>query len=311
MHEVETMFSARLTPWHELGVVTDTNLTASEALEVAELDWEVTKEPLYAMTAAGFKEVPEQKAVVRDKDSKILGIVGDSYEEIQNHKMFHWAETLMDTGEAMFSTAGSLRGGKIVFACLELTHKIQIPGDPIYPYFVIASSHDGSSAFRGFKTNVRVVCKNTLDMADRRKKTSWTIRHTQSADFRLDAARRMLGLVIAENDEFSKMAHKLIERTVQDSTFEMVRDIVLPLPKDPTPRVEQNVKSERSKVNKIYNSQTIGAFRGTEWGLLNTFNEYEIWSKKVKGNRAERHALRSLSNDFPITERVRKLIGVS
>lgn len=308
MHEVETMFSARLTPWHELGVITDRELTATEALTTAGLDWQVDKMPVYALTELGFSEIADKRAVVRNTDSSVLGVVGTDYEPIQNHTMFRWVETLLDTDEALFTTAGSLRGGRIVFACLELKQKIQIPGDTVFPYFVIASSHDGSSSFRGFKTNVRVVCKNTLDMAESRKSTQWTIRHTQLADFRLDSARRMLGLVIAQNDEFSQMAHRMIEQTVTDATFEYVRDKVLPMPKEPTDRIRDNVVLERSKVNRIYGGQTIGQFRGTVWGALNAFNEYELWSKNVKGNRAERHALRSLQNDFPVTEKARGIL---
>lgn len=310
-HEVETMFSARLTPWHELGVITDRELTAQEALVTAELDWEVEKQPIYALTNSGFKQVEDQRAVVRDKDDAVLGIVGSGYEPIQNHRMFNWVETLLETGEAQFTTAGSLRGGRIVFACLTLEHSIQIPGDPVFPYFVIASSHDGSTAFRAFKSNVRVVCKNTLDFADRAQKTKWVIRHTQSADFRLDAARRMLGLVVASNDEFSREAHKLIEQTVSEGDFDGLVRGVLPMPKEPTQRVEDNVKVERNKVRALYNGRTIGQFRGTAWGALNAFNEYELWSKRVQGSRAERHALRALNNDFPVTEKARKLLTVA
>jgi hypothetical protein len=50
-HEVETMFSARLTPWHRLGVVTPDVLTAEDAIVAAGLDWKVEKNQVFKQKA--------------------------------------------------------------------------------------------------------------------------------------------------------------------------------------------------------------------------------------------------------------------
>ncbi len=39
---VESMFSAKETPWHKIGNVTEGALTSSEAIEKAGLDWTVS-----------------------------------------------------------------------------------------------------------------------------------------------------------------------------------------------------------------------------------------------------------------------------
>ena len=45
--EVESMFSAKETPWHRIGNVTEGALTSSEAIVKAGLDWKVTLNPIF------------------------------------------------------------------------------------------------------------------------------------------------------------------------------------------------------------------------------------------------------------------------
>lgn len=309
-HEVETMFSARLTPWHELGVITPRELTAVEALEVAHIDWTVTKRPLISEVEAGWVPVESHVAIVRDSDDSVLGVVGKDYEPIQNERMLTWAELLVDTGEAQFTTAGSLRGGRIVFACLEINREIHLPGgDELVPYFIVATSHDGSHAMKAFTSTTRVVCKNTLDASERGKKSSFSIRHTLNSEWRLETARQMLGMVMGYYDEFTAKAVAMIQQTVTDDEFTRMVRYLMPEPHEATPRQKELVAVARRQVHTLHQGTTIGEFRNTGWGAFNAVNEFELWGKRVKGSRAERHALRALDRDFPLTVKAEKFLA--
>jgi len=313
-HEVETMVSARLTPWHQLGVVVEKEMTAAEALVLGGLDWKVEKRSLLTETDEFYIPVESHMAIVRDSDMSVLGVVGKDYEPIQNERWLQWAELLTDTGEAQFTTAGSLRQGRIVFACLEVNTKVELPGgDKIMPYLVVASSHDGSHALKAFTSPIRVVCKNTLDMALNAQGSSFMIKHTLNADWRLDTARRMLGLVIGYYDELSKEATAMIEQTVVDAQFDALVRHVLPIREDEwTPRQVDMARLRRAQVHTLYKGETIGDFRGTAWGAFNAVNEYELWERRVKGDRAERHALRALNHDFPLSHKAHTyLVGAN
>ena len=90
---IETMFSAVETPWHRLGVVTDSALTSSEAIVQSGLDWTVSVRPLVTFGSDGQTEgklidVPDNYATVRDSDESVLGVVGKRYEPIQNIECF-------------------------------------------------------------------------------------------------------------------------------------------------------------------------------------------------------------------------------
>jgi phage/plasmid-like protein (TIGR03299 family) len=306
--EVETMFSGQgITPWHRMGPVIEGKLRADEARVVAELDWEVNLAPVYVMTDDGMIEQEDRKATVRDRDQKVLGLVSSTYEVIQNEQMFDYVEALLDTDEANFVTAGSLRGGKLVWATLELDQKLlDIPGDEVWPYLTTVSSHDGSNAWKTFLTGTRVVCKNTLDLAMATRGATWSVRHTVNADRRMEEARRTLKLTIGQMDEFSKQAHKMIDQTITEKQFDNLVKRVMPLPAEATDRQKANAEQKTETLRTIWGSDRIGHFHGTAWGAMNAFNEYELWHRGEVGASAESHAIRAIHHMFPITTKAYK-----
>ena len=64
-----------------------------------------------------------------------------------------------------------------------------------YRFVVLCSRHDGNGGLRGLATNVRVVCSNTMALAEAidGRKTGFTIRHTSNWRERLDEVRRRHG----------------------------------------------------------------------------------------------------------------------
>ena len=62
---VETMFSVRETPWHSLGRIVMDAPASREALELADLDWQVESRNIYSGTGA---MIPGYRANVRSTD---------------------------------------------------------------------------------------------------------------------------------------------------------------------------------------------------------------------------------------------------
>ena len=109
---VETMFSVRQIPWHGLGTIVEEAPTSADALHLAGLDWEVVQNPVF--TGDGF-EIPNYKANVRNSDNSVLGIVTDRYKIVQNSEAFAFTDSIIDSGEVLYETAGSLRNGKTIW----------------------------------------------------------------------------------------------------------------------------------------------------------------------------------------------------
>ena len=138
---VETMFSVRETPWHGLGRIVMDAPASREALELADLDWQVESRNIYSGTGA---MIPGYRANVRSTDDAVLGVVSDRYRIVQNEEAFQFTDDLLGEG-VTYETAGSLQGGKKVWMLAKLPEKYIIAGDEVTPYLVFFNSHDGSA----------------------------------------------------------------------------------------------------------------------------------------------------------------------
>ena len=275
-HEVETMafVGSRGLPWHGLGTSVEELLTAKEMKTAAGLDWVVEGKP---MTVQGTNiVVPNKVANVRNTDNAVLGVVGSRYKVIQNDEMFSFADFLLDAG-AQFETAGSLRGGEVVFAAMEIpSEHIEIKGDngQTRSYLVLANGHNGLFPFRALVTPVRVVCMNTLNAALGSAKTSFTIRHTAKIEGKIAEAKRALGITHKVMDEFRVGAENLILKKMTEKDAIRVITSVFPLSEDE--KREKKVFSDRAaQTIAIWkNAENLEGVRETAWGVWNAIGEY-------------------------------------
>ena len=315
---VETMFSAVETPWHKLGTVTDSVLTASDALDKAGLDWEVYLKEMYFHNNFGNiteqTKVADKYAVVRQSDTSCLGVVGNKYTPVQNREAFTFMDNIVDSGEAKYETAGALDGGKVIWILMNLKNVegiTNVNGDDIAPYMLLSNSHDGSSALKVTMTPVRVVCQNTLRIALGKRVTQQiSIRHTSGITQKVDTARNTLGLAVEYYKGFTETVERMIDKEITDDRFVEIMDSVFPKPSDEEmekPRVASNYKHKIASVQTNYVSEK---HVGTAWGVVNAFNSYEIWQQKIRGGetkRMTRQAKNFILNNQPITNKVKRL----
>lgn len=278
-HLVETMFSARVTPWHRLGVVTAGALTSREAITAAGLDWEVRLQPVFTQPPAQPQvepaepaapvQLPDHRAVVRDTDHQILGVVSSKYRPFQNREAFSFFDNLVASGEAMYETAGSLKGGRLIWMMAKLPEGILIADqDPVDIYLLLQTSHDGTKAITVSVTPTRVVCANTLRMANRNARSSWSVRHTTSIDRKIRDARTALALSFSYTAEFTETANQLARVQVTDNLFRQITADLIP----DTPRSQRKRDLLRSLFNE---SPTMpDNLRYTGWGAVNTVAEF-------------------------------------
>mgnify|MGYP002551023312 FL=1 len=214
---VETMFYTREKPWHGLGTMVAEAPNSKDALRLAGLNWKVLQEPVYTEN----KELIQgYKANVRDTDRKVLGVVTDRYKVIQNEEAFAFTDTLLGEG-VCYETAGSLQEGRRVWMLARLPREFIIGGERISPYMVFSNTHDGSGAVKTALTPIRVVCNNTLNLALRTAKRSWSMIHTGDISGKIEEAKNTLLLadeyMTALGQEFENLRKiKLSEKQVLD-----------------------------------------------------------------------------------------------
>ena len=214
---VETMFYTREKPWHGLGIMVAEAPNSKDALRLAGLNWKVLQEPVYTENE---ELIQGYKANVRDTDRKVLGVVTDRYKVIQNEEAFAFTDTLLGEG-VRYETAGSLQEGRRVWMLARLPREFIIGGERISPYMVFSNTHDGSGAVKTALTPIRVVCNNTLNLALRTAKRSWSMIHTGDISGKIEEAKNTLLLadeyMTALGQEFENLRKiKLSEKQVLD-----------------------------------------------------------------------------------------------
>lgn len=214
---VETMFYTREKPWNGLGTMVAEAPNSKDALRLAGLNWKVLQEPVYTENE---ELIQGYKANVRDTDRKVLGVVTDRYKVIQNEEAFAFTDTLLGEG-VRYETVGSLQEGRRVWMLARLPREFIIGGERISPYMVFSNTHDGSGAVKTALTPIRVVCNNTLNLALRTAKRSWSMIHTGDISGKIEEAKNTLLLadeyMTALGQEFEDLRKiKLSEKQVLD-----------------------------------------------------------------------------------------------
>lgn len=297
-HELEimedgsaAMFSGEgLTPWHTLGTVIEGLATAEQALQLAQLDWTVEKQPIFLGSGA---LIPDRFANVRSTDLKPLGVVGSDYVPFQNVEAFSFFDTVTDqTGEAHYTSAGSLFGGKRVFLTAKIGDTFNVAGDDAHDlYLLITNSHDGSRAFTAATTMIRAVCNNTVTLGLARAKTSWSLRHKVTLEGKTQEARDALQLSYKYAAEFEAEVEKLLQIDVTNDQFLSIIEGILPEQKR---QKEKNVE----QLMNIFTSETTikdTSAAGNGWGVVNAVT---FWTDHVRESRTDEARFKSLMDGF-------------
>ena len=305
-HELETQngvasfASFREPAWHNLGTVFDTEKNTSEMLVAANLNnWNVRLEDL-EIPASLVSDKSYQYVVRTNPTDKtqtdVLGIVGERYVPLQNEDLFSFGDNILDGG-GRWETAGSIRGGRVVFGSLALERETVLDpngvADVVKTYLLINTSHDGSIAIQASITPVRVVCANTLNLAlntTKKKngiKQSFKIRHTQTASGKVQVARETLGLAHAYMDSFDLMAKSMIETEVNAVQFNNIILAAYPKPDKDTKGAIKKWENKVDTINDIYTGEFNGMIAGNAWGAFNALTERLDWYRSARGGNNE------------------------
>lgn len=246
--EVETMFYVREAPWHGLGTRVEEALTSKEALIASGLNWKVEQKEIFTedgVTIQGYY------ANVRNTDYKVLGVVTNRYQIVQNSEAFAFTDSLIENG-VKYETAGALKDGKKTWILARLPETYRMVDDKVVPYIVFSNSHDGAGAIKVAMTPVRVVCQNTLNLALDTASRIWSTNHTGDIDSKMDDAKMTLFMAKSYMSELTKEAKRLNARKVLDDEVEEYIKELLPIPTNASELMERNVINLRNDMRMRY-----------------------------------------------------------
>ena len=271
------------TPWHRLGTKLDEPATAAIAMNAAGLNYDADLVPIYTVSGT---PVPQRRAVVRSDSREVLGVVGKSYVPVQNRDAFGFLDSLVGDGKLRYHTAGALGKGERIWMLAKLPDEIRVRGseDVTEQYLLLSNSHDGSSALRIFFTPIRVVCANTLGLAERRSKGQGvSIMHRGDLDAKLSEAQTILGLAtrfyqsVATNIDVLARYYPNKEQLNEYFTG-LYPDIV-----DSKNRRSANVREKLFHLFEHGLGQNIPETKLTMWSAFNAVTEFVDHHRSTRG----------------------------
>lgn len=314
-------------------------VTSKEVNEVAGLDWQVYQTPAYICLGEGmphpageikpvlndlgivipaanenlsFKLVgtqreqggppePDYYLNVRDDIHRVIGVVKKRYRIFQNTEAPTFLDNLVDSGEALYETAGSLHGGSQVYWLMRLPESVTIAGDPrekLETYILLTNSHDGSTAIIVAIVTIRVVCQNTLAWSLRNAIRTMKIKHTESAKEKFAEARRTLEIGYAYQAELAEVGEKMLDVSFSNDDLQKFLDTLVPTPKPEI--VKGKVTNQRgitmaentkNGIKTIYfNNETQEHIQGTLWGVVQAcsyFGDHMSISRNTESSAEE------------------------
>lgn len=218
--------SLKLGAWHGLGTVVETEMTVSEALKLGGLDFQVNKSPNVHRIPVEFSDPVEIISedsffTYRTDNNRVLGShVGGYYTPLQNEEAFGMIDEVVQQGNLVIETAGSLWGGKTVFVCARQKNPIVVgKDDETYQYLVMSNSHDGSMAATAFFTGVRVVCNNTLNLSLKNCINKKSIKHFKNVKHSYNEALKMIGVIETNHTHATEAFNSLSKSKMTQRLF--------------------------------------------------------------------------------------------
>lgn len=267
INNVAQMAYAGQTPWHKLGKKVPEDLTPEQMLEAAGLDWEVMKLPLIA-NADGVEIQTNRSALVRKTDNKFLDVVSDDWKTIQNAEAFEFFNEYVMAGDMSMETAGSLRGGQIVWGLAKVKDSFELfKGDIIQSYLLFSNFHKYGCSTDVRFTPTRVVCNNTLSMA-LHGKSERMIKVSHRKDFIAQDVKEMLGIATDKLQKYKEVAAFLGSKKAKTESVVEYFERIFPM----TPGREGEGKQSKNATAALHLLETQPGHEyaaGTWWQPLN------------------------------------------
>ena len=304
---VESMFYVgRQAPWHGLGVSVKAAPESKEALRLSGLDWKVFQKDIYTETG---NRIEQYKANVRSTDQKVLGVVSDRYQVVQNDEAFAFTDALLGEG-VRYETAGSLAGGKLIWLLARLPQKHIINGDEVAPYLVFFNSHDGTSAVRVAITPIRVVCQNTLNLALSTARRSWGIRHVGDINEKLHEARQTLALSDRYMSALGKSIYELDRIKLSDAKVQDYVNELFPVTADmSTQQIQNGRKMQRELKQRYYEAPDLQHVGKNGYRFINAVSDMVTHGKPLRETRNyQENLFRKTVDGNPLIDRAYKML---
>lgn len=271
-------------PWHGFGEVMEKEQPLDVWRVAAGLDWAVKERDVFFHNGYSFEQIDNRKALTRDDTGDVLSVVSNRYKVVQPEEVLQFFKQLIEREGFIMSTAGSLRGGKRIWALAETGKDFTIKGDKVAAYMLLATAYDGTFATTAQFTSIRVVCNNTLGFSLKRGGEGGIVRIPHTQDFNAYDVQADLGL----DASWTTFRNNVVQLTEHKVTKRQAIEFFLTLlgvteQEAADGKQLSNVKKLISFYESAPGSQLVTA-KDTTWGLVNAVSYLTDHGRRAANN---------------------------
>lgn len=283
-HNVESMIYAGPVPWHGLGTQVSETISTKEAIKEAGLDWTVKAIPLYTGKEFGA-QMAQHRAIIRESDKRILGECGSDYVPLQNTEAFKFFDPFLKAGEAQIESAGSLRQGQNIWVLAKLNKAPLevVKNDAVEKFLLLSNTHRGGYAVKVGFTPIRVVCANTLAMAESDNSSQLLrVAHSTQMINNLEKVQEIVNAADAQFEATAEQYRFLASRQVSKKDIQQfVKQVFMPNAGD-SQRTQTREALMVDNITRLFETgmgNAMPGVAGTAWALYNAGTQFLTYEK--------------------------------
>jgi phage/plasmid-like protein (TIGR03299 family) len=264
------------TPWHDLGNKLEDGADMETWRKAAGMDWTIQTSPVQFVSSADYNIFEGQNVLYRSDNNEALSIVSDRYKPVQPAEVLEFFDSLVKEAGFKLHTAGTLRGGKRLWALAETGKFGEVcKDDAVGGFLLLSTSCDRSLATTARFTSIRVVCNNTLTMATNNNKSVVSVPHSTVFDH--EKVKLELGKVTEAFGSFMDMAKILQNQQLNaQKANEFIKALVAPISQ--VQREDYDLAKNRTVIalSELFEGGAKGSemVGHTKWAMLNAVTEY-------------------------------------
>ena len=228
---------------------------------------------------------------------------------VQNTEAFAFTDALLGEG-VRYETAGSLQEGRKVWLLAHLPHEYIIAGERISPYLLFSNTHNGSGAITVAVTPIRVVCNNTLNLALKTAKRSWSAIHTVNIATKMEEAKNTLFMANTYMDELGKEFEKLRKIKLSDRDVAEYIELLLPVDDDASSVQKKNVSKLREDLKiRYYDAPDLKEVGNNAYRFINAVSDFATHAEPLRRTENYREQVfHKTVNGNPLIDKAYKMM---
>lgn len=240
-------------PWKGLGYrlmcPPGEQLTTDEIVTQSHLDWEVIRDPLRTKTRN--IPVPGRVALIRETDGAFFDLVGSNWKPNQNRQGIDFFRRLCENGGLDLHTAGSVSGGKIIWAIAKMKDSFTLPGgDVVEGHLLFANPHMfAKSAVIEFLP-IRAVSESGIVLSMSNAKKGKKVKVSHKTDFDPTVVAQALAASKEAFKQYEATARLLASKKPTDKQIEEYFNYLFPVIRYNTKK-KVDLTAEGMSVNDI------------------------------------------------------------